>query len=299
MTASQSTARPRTRGVFTNGQRRGAGRNICQRLKKDFMLETMTLSFGSPGARYGRRCAVWAPVLSPLRIAGFRILNRVLASRNLAITSAGDEPARREFYERLRETRAKTNLVLRDGEAYSIYSGVLETAKIAGAIAEVGVFKGGSARLMACAKGDRELHLFDTFEGLPRVNREHDPDFREGTFRGTLEEVKAVLAGVSNVQFHKGLFPDSAAGLEHLRFSFVNVDVDLYESTRSCLEWFYPRMTPGGMLISHDFDADGVRKAFRDFFGDKPEVLIELTGSQVAFIRSGNSGGNGSGSSGR
>ena len=216
------------------------------------------------------------------------LLTRVLAARNLAIVSAGNETERQAFYRLLRETRVKTNLVLRDGEAYSIYSGVVETAKIEGAIAEVGVFKGGSALLISAAKADRELHLFDTFEGLPPVSADYDPDFREGTFKGSLEEVRAVLSGVRNIQFHKGLFPDSAAGLEHLRFSFVHIDVDLYESTRGCLEWFYPRMTPGAMLISHDFvDTEGVRKAFREFFANKPEILIELTGTQAAFVRAG------------
>jgi O-methyltransferase len=229
-----------------------------------------------------------SPVFSPLRVAGWRILTRILASRNLAVVSAGNEPERQIFYQLLRETRAKTNMVLRDGEAYSIYSAVVETAKIKGSIAEVGVFKGGSARLISSAKGERELHLFDTFEGLPPVNPKYDPNFRQGTFEGSLEEVRALLSGVGNVQFHKGLFPDSATGLEHLRFSFVHLDVDLYESTKRCLEWFYSRMMPGAMLISHDFvDAEGVRKAFREFFADKPEVLVELTGTQVAFIRSG------------
>lgn len=229
-----------------------------------------------------------SPLFSPVRVAAWRVLTRVLAARNLAVVSAGNEPGRQTFYELLRETRARTNVVLRDGEAYSIYSAVLETAKIKGAIAEVGVFKGGSARLISAAKADRELHLFDTFEGLPPVNREFDPDFREGTFKGSLEEVQAVLSDQRNVRFHKGLFPASAAGLEDLRFSFVHIDVDLYESTKSCLEWFYPRMVHGAMLISHDFaDVEGVKKAFREFFATRPEVLIELTGTQVTFIRSG------------
>ena len=228
------------------------------------------------------------PVLSPLRVAAWRVLTRILAARNLAVVSAGNEPERQQFYELLRETRTRTNMVLQDGEAYSIYSGVVETSKVTGAVAEVGVYKGGSARLISSVKGDRELHLFDTFEGLPPVSPEYDRTFREGSFRGSLTEVQALLGGERNIRFHKGLFPGSAAGLEDLRFSFVHIDVDLYESTKGCLEWFYPRMTAGAMLISHDFaDAEGVRRAFRQFFADKPEVLIELSGTQVAFIRAG------------
>jgi O-methyltransferase len=231
-----------------------------------------------------------SPVFSPLRVAALRLLTRILASRNLAITSADNIPERSVFYGVLRDTRAKVNMVLQDGEAYSIYSGVIATARIQGAIAEVGVFKGGSARLISIAKGEREFHLFDTFEGLPGVDPRHDPGFREGTFKGSIEGVRAVLGDVPNIHFHKGFFPDTATGFEHLRFSFVHLDVDLYESTRGSLEWFYPRMTPGAMLISHDYtDAEGVRKAFTEFFAERPEVLIELTGTQVAFIRGGGS----------
>jgi hypothetical protein len=71
-----------------------------------------------------------------------------------------------------------------------------------------------------------------------------------------------------------------------LSFSFVHLDVDLYQSTLSGLEWFYPRLNRGGVLISHDYTiAKGVRKAFDEFFIDKPECLIELSGSQVAFVK--------------
>jgi len=228
-----------------------------------------------------------SPLLNPIRLLGWQILTRSLAEKNLALVSAGTEPERQAFYALLRDTRNRVNMVLTDGEAYSIYSGVTETARLPGVIGEVGVFKGGSARLICAAKGTRELHLFDTFEGLPPSSG-HDPLFRAGTFKGGLEEVQASLKDHSGIQFHKGLFPDSAQGLEHLRFSFVHLDVDLYESTKGSLEWFYPRMVRGAMLISHDFqNAEGVRRAFREFFADKPECLIELSGSQVAFIRLG------------
>jgi O-methyltransferase len=95
-----------------------------------------------------------------------------------------------------------------------------------------------------------------------------------------------VLQGYSNMHFHQGLFPSTTAGLDHLRFSFVHLDVDLYQSTKDGLEWFYPKLNRGGMLISHDYpEAKGVVKAFHEFFADKPECLIELNGTQVGFVK--------------
>jgi hypothetical protein len=103
---------------------------------------------------------------------------------------------------------------------------------------------------------------------------------------GSLGNVQAYLQDFCNVLFHQGFFPDSAAGLEDLRFSFVHLDVDIYRSTLSCLEWFYPRMNRGAMLVSHDYPvAEGVRKAFDEFLADKPECLIELSETQAAFIK--------------
>jgi O-methyltransferase len=225
------------------------------------------------------------PTLGPLRLAGWNVLTKVLAARNLAIVNAGNEPERREFYEQLKQTRTKVNMVLRDPETYSIYSAVQQTAKVPGCIAEVGVFQGGSSRLICAAKGDREFHLFDTFAGLPEAS-EHDPLFQKGGFAGSLDGVKKALQGYSNLHFHQGLFPASAAGLENLRFSFVHLDVDLYQSTKDGLEWFYPKLNRGGMLISHDYpEAKGVVKAFQEFFADKPECLIELNGTQVGFVK--------------
>src|SRR5258708_7091280 len=48
---------------------------------------------------------------------------------------------------------------------FNLYQLALNTAKLPGDIAEVGVFQGGSAKLIASLKGTKGLHLFDTFEG--------------------------------------------------------------------------------------------------------------------------------------
>jgi O-methyltransferase len=126
--------------------------------------------------------------------------------------------------------------------------------------------------------------LFDTFAGLPAAS-EWDTKFQKGGFASSLDQVRAYLDHFPGVHFHPGLFPQTAEGLEQLTFSFVHLDVDLYQSTVSGLQWFYPRLNPGGILISHDYDAEGVRKAFDEFLSDKPECILELAGSQVAFVK--------------
>jgi O-methyltransferase len=224
-------------------------------------------------------------LFSTFRVAAFSVLNKALARRNMCIVPAANEPQRAAAYKLIRQVREETQMVLLESEAYNIYAAAQRTQKVPGIIAELGVYRGGSARLICELKKDRDLHLFDTFAGLPETSQ-WDPDFKAGGFASSFEEVQNYLKAYPNVHFHRGFFPDTAQGLEDLRFSFVHLDVDLYESTRSGLAWFYPRMNRGAVLISHDYvNAEGVRKAFEEFFVDKPECLIELSGTQVAFVK--------------
>jgi hypothetical protein len=85
---------------------------------------------------------------------------------------------------------------------------------------------------------------------------------------------------------YKGVFPDTAAAIENKKFCLVNLDVDIYKSTKDSLSFFYPRMVRGGVIISHDYDCGkGVTKAFKEFFKDKPEIIIELPTTQCLVVK--------------
>ena len=186
------------------------------------------------------------------------------------------------------EVRRQRTMLLHVDEAFQVISLVRQSAKIPGVLAEVGVFQGASAKLICEVKDGRELYLFDTFEGLPKTGAQDTKVFSKGKYAASLSSVQEFLDSYSKVQFCPGLFPDSALGLGHLRFSFVHLDVDLYESTRRSLEFLYPRLSPGGILLSHDYSSEpGVRKAFEAFFADKPEAVIELPTSQCLVVRLG------------
>ena len=154
-------------------------------------------------------------------------------------------------------------------------------------LAEVGAYQGGSTKMICEAKGDRPLHVFDTFEGLPTPTSPDGNVHRENQYSCSLESVKNYLAGYPNVSFYKG-FPGTSGPIENLRFSFAHFDVDLYEGTLGCLEFFYPRMIPGGVMLSHDYSIlSGVREAFATFLKDKPEPLIELPTTQCMVVKLG------------
>jgi O-methyltransferase len=180
-----------------------------------------------------------------------------------------------------------TDMRLADNEAYQIFMAVKNTGKIEGDIAEVGVYKGGSATIICEAKGNKALYLFDTFCGLPSIQEIDSNKFHVGQYSASFEEVKNHLNGYNNVYIYQGLFPATADPIQDKKFSFVNLDVDIYQSTNDCLEFFYPRMNRGGIIISHDYlvTAKGVRKAFDDFFKDKPEPIIEMSGTQCLVVK--------------
>jgi hypothetical protein len=175
-------------------------------------------------------------------------------------------------------------------EMWNIYNWVRRTRSVPGDAAEVGVYKGASAKIICEVKGERRLHLFDTFKGLPDTDSTIDT-FKKGDMAGnSLEQVRAYLSEYPKLEFYEGIFPDSARQLAEtpVRFSFVHLDVDIYSATFACLSFFYPRMPRGAALLSHDyrsFNCRGVKKAFDQFFADKPEPIIELWDTQALIIK--------------
>lgn len=186
----------------------------------------------------------------------------------------------------IRRVRRQRRWLVTANEAYMVYAIAKAQSKCEGHMAEIGTYQGGTAGMICEAKGDRPLHIFDTFEGLPTSAAQDQNVHKKHQYSCTLESVRKFLARYDDVTYYKGRFPETAAPVADYRFSFVHMDVDLYESTRACLEFFYPRMLPGGVMLSHDYSIlSGVRTAFEEFMADKPEGLIELPSTQCMLVK--------------
>lgn len=189
----------------------------------------------------------------------------------------------------LKSIKSEVDFAFYPYEAYTVYSIARSQSRLEGDMAEVGVYQGGSAKIICEAKDQKTLHLFDTFAGLPEVS-EKDTHFgvkywKDGEFSNTSEEaVQDYLSKYKNVYLHKGKFPETAELVRNTKFSFVHLDVDLYRSTLDCLEFFYPRLIRGGIILTHDYHTDGVQSAFKEYFQNKPIPMIELTGSQCLVV---------------
>jgi|GEM_PF-773003 len=173
-------------------------------------------------------------------------------------------------------------------EMWNIYNWVKKTEHINGDIAEVGVYKGGSAKIISEVNKNRKLYLFDTFEGIPEndfsINQINNGELCDSS----LDNVKSYLSKYNNIEYFKGVFPDSAANFKKQAYSFVHLDTDIYEATLAGLEYFYPLVRPGGIILTHDYRTKhlpGVKKAFDEFFKNKPETIIELWDTQALITK--------------
>lgn len=168
---------------------------------------------------------------------------------------------------------------------YSIWFQLQRIVKenVQGDIAELGVHKGETAKLIYEINTGRTLHLFDTFNGFNEKDLLHENKqggrYTTNEFSDTdLETVKKHIGGGDQVIFHPGYFPDTAKGVADKKFSFVHLDADLYLPTIEGLKFFYARLSPGGVILIHDYNHiwEGVKKAVDEFMPTIPESLIEL-----------------------
>lgn len=149
-----------------------------------------------------------------------------------------------------------------------------------GEIAEVGVYRGGSAKLLFEVIR-RPIHLFDTFDGMPETDPLMDVH-HAGDFADTsVENVKAYFAATYNsaqlkdVYFHAGEFPRTAYEPRD-GFCFVHVDADIYRSVKDACEFFWPRVNRGGIMVFDDYgfsSCPGARIAVDEYFGRRTIYL--------------------------
>lgn len=156
----------------------------------------------------------------------------------------------------------------------------LNRDQITGDFAELGVYKGRSAKILHHMDPNRTFHLFDTFDGFSRKDLEGESGeaatYTPFHFSDTDEEsVIQYINGNQHIRIHKGYFPGTEDVVRDCRFALVNIDADLYNPTLAGLEFFYARLVRGGVILIHDYNNKwpGIMKAVDDFTKKIPEVV--------------------------
>lgn len=150
--------------------------------------------------------------------------------------------------------------------------------QVEGVVVECGCYKGGSTCILSlvCEACGRQLHVFDSFEGLPEpaphdrqhvsVSGEWGESYRRGEWCGTLEEVKSNLerwGAPEVVHLHRGWFEETLPQFDE-PVVVAYVDVDLRESLATCVRYLWPRLVPGGFLFTHEARSYQIASLFYD-----------------------------------
>ena len=139
-------------------------------------------------------------------------------------------------------------------------------------------------------------HLIDSFEGLS------EPEFKDAIFSGNqsprvshkagdfsfpLSKVQNNLRSFPNLSFHKGWIPEIFESLPEDEWSYVHIDVDLYRPTLQSLEYFFPRMAAGGVIINDDYSSPlfpGGGSGWVEFFDRVKKPFTVLDSGQAIFV---------------
>jgi O-methyltransferase len=190
------------------------------------------------------------------------------------------------------ELAAPKTLVSID-RCYILYSLLLQAIHIGGDIWECGVYKGGTAAMMAAVLKERNpskrLYLFDTFEGMPETDPQKDWH-KKGDFLDTTVEAVTSYVGYDGLCIvRKGLIPDTFVGLESAQIALAHIDVDVYKSVLDCTSFIWSRLSFGGFIVFDDYGfptCPGARAAVDEFFSATTCVPLCLPTGQALMFKS-------------
>lgn len=176
----------------------------------------------------------------------------------------------------------------------------LNKNQIKGDFVECGVWRGGSMAaaaqtLLAGGDSSRQLWMYDTFDGMSQPT-DQDIDFMGQTAEtllkqqdrhdaqsvwcfSPLEEVKTAMADtgypLEKISFVQGKVENTLPTQTPRRISLLRLDTDWYESTRCELEYLFPKLVPGGVLIVDDYGHwEGCRRAVDEYFEENRITML-------------------------
>jgi O-methyltransferase len=185
---------------------------------------------------------------------------------------------------------------LPDDRRFFLLSTAASVRNVEGDTADIGVRFGTSSFfiLVGIDNAAKLHHMFDSFEGLSEPTPEDSAAGQQTVWKqGQLlaeEEVtkKNLRMYEDRCRYYKGWVPTRFAQVRDRKFAFVHVDVDLFQPTHDTLEFFYERLSPGGVIVCDDYGSalcPGARKAMDEFMAHKPEALFHIPTGQALVVK--------------
>ncbi|WP_027015756.1 TylF/MycF/NovP-related O-methyltransferase [Comamonas composti] len=154
---------------------------------------------------------------------------------------------------------AKENTMVDIYRCYELYCFAKQMVDVPGAFMEVGVWRGGSAAVLASAAPHKEVHLFDTFNGVAKADHRFDTLYVGGEHADASEhQVMQIFEKMDlKCHIHAGIFPEETlSGLPEC-ISFAHIDVDTYSSAKDAFRAIWARVSPSGMVVFDDYGTFG------------------------------------------
>jgi hypothetical protein len=184
----------------------------------------------------------------------------------------------------------------KDPRAKILLSLFEKTLDLSGEVAECGVFRGRTALalgLMVKERGSgKRVYALDSFTGFDDVADKEaaylasgveNSLLKKGAFSQTSEALirrKIGMIGLDGVVVPvKGFFGETLPRMPEARYCFVHLDCDLAASYQECLDYFYPRVVPGGYICFDEYRISGwplTTQAIDEFLRDKPEKPVRV-----------------------
>lgn len=206
------------------------------------------------------------------------------------------------YWEGLKKTGTRSGISRRD-RFYNLYTAVtatdhLKSSSMGANIAECGVFRGHSSYIMLSRlkeldsdfKG-RGYYAVDSFEGLSKPTERDNLDERwEGKMQAEYNEVSKVLKlDFPEVEIHRAFIPEALNKLPVTAYRLVHIDVDLADPTMEAIDFFYPKLLVGGVIIVDDYGFklwSGTKIMIDRFVESKKDLFcIALSTGQYMIVR--------------
>lgn len=214
-----------------------------------------------------------------------------------------------EIYDRGLQVTGTPEAKRRRERFYNLVQFSFLSSELDGLIAECGCWRGLSSFILChhLKRGTPSFdgsgyHIFDSFKGLSKpthldalsesVVAELTKKFGhlEGAFAASLPDVQSALAEFPGIEYHEGWIPSVFDTIPEGQYRFVHIDLDLYEPTRASLEYFYPRLVNGGLIVCDDYGSllwPGAKQAVESFSIESNVPFIRVSTGQALIWKRG------------
>lgn len=174
---------------------------------------------------------------------------------------------------------------------YELWTIARQIDNMEGVIIEIGVWKGGSASILANAAQNSKIYLADTFCGVCKSG-EMDLYYKGGEHNDTSEKIvynllhETVRNYKDRIKILKGVFPDETGDLisKDERIKLIHIDVDVYKSARDIILWLENKLTDDAFVIFDDYGfetCNGITKYVNELNKDNWFLIYNINGHAI------------------